>query len=70
VPDGNEKGITMEPAAFSQSPIGPGTGEGALEARPSGTARVETMLETVGIAIFAALLIGIVAILIRRSRHR
>jgi hypothetical protein len=70
VPDGNEKGITMEPAAFSQSPIGPGTGESALEARPPGTARVETMLETVGIAIFAALLIGIVAILIRRSRHR
>jgi hypothetical protein len=60
----------MEPVALSQSPVAPGIGEGSLEARPPGTARVKTMLETVGIAIFPALLIGIVAILIRRTRHR
>jgi hypothetical protein len=59
----------MDLLPFSQSPA-PAIGEGTLEAGPPGTARVETMLEAVGIAIFAAPLIGIVAILIRRNRHR
>jgi hypothetical protein len=69
VPD-EERTITLEPVAFSQSPVGPGIGEGALEARPPGAARVETMLETVGIAIFLVLLVGAAAILIRRKRRR
>jgi hypothetical protein len=37
---------------------------------PPGTARVESLLETVGIAIFVALLVGAAVILIRQNRRR
>ncbi|ANY85033.1 hypothetical protein BB934_43260 (plasmid) [Microvirga ossetica] len=59
----------MEAPAFGPPAAIPETGEAALEARPPGTARVETMLETVGIAIFAALLVSAAVILIRRNRR-
>jgi hypothetical protein len=45
-------------------------GEGTTEALPPGTARVENLLETVGIVIFLALLVGAAVILIRRNRNR
>ena len=60
----------MELMAFSRPPATPGIGEGTTEASPPGTARVGNLLETVGIAIFLALLIGAAAILIQQNRRR
>jgi hypothetical protein len=61
---------TMEPLAFGRPPATPEIGEGTTEALPPGTARVENLLETVGIVIFLALLVGAAVILIRRNRNR
>jgi hypothetical protein len=57
----------MELLAFGRPPA---TQEGTTEAVPPGTARVESLLETVGIAIFVALLVGAAVILIRQNRRR
>lgn len=45
-----------------------GSWEGELEPSPPGTARVESLLEVVGIAIFVGLLVGAATILIRENR--
>ena len=60
----------MEPLAFDRPPAAPGIGDGTTEAVPPGTTRVGNLLEMLGIAIFAALLIGAAVILIRRNRRR
>jgi hypothetical protein len=60
----------MEPLAFGRPPATPGIGEGTTEALPPGTARVGNLLETVGIVIFLALLVGAAVILIRQNRKR
>ena len=60
----------MEPLAFGRPPAIPDIGKGATEALPPGTARVGTLLEMVGVAIFVALLVGAAVILIRKSRRR
>ena len=60
----------MEPLAFGRPPATPGIGEGTTEALPPGTARVGNLLETVGIVIFLALLVGAAVILIRQNRNR
>jgi hypothetical protein len=44
--------------------------EGTTKASPAGTARVESMLETVGLAIFVALLVGAAIVLIQPNRRR
>jgi hypothetical protein len=60
----------MELLAFGRPPATQEFGEGTTEAVPPGTARVESLLETVGIAIFVALLVGAAVILIRQNRRR
>jgi hypothetical protein len=60
----------MELMAFGRPPATPEIGGGSTGALPPGTARVGNLLETVGIAIFVALLIGAAAILIRQNRRR
>jgi hypothetical protein len=60
----------MELLAFSRPPGIAEIGEGTTEALPPGTARAGNLLETVGIAIFIALLVGAAIILIRQNRRR
>jgi hypothetical protein len=45
-----------------------GVGEGETGPAPPGAERVATLMEIVGIAIFLALLVGAVVILVRRHR--
>ena len=45
-------------------------GEGETGPSPPGTARVESLFVTVGIAIFLALLVGAIVILIRKHQRR
>jgi hypothetical protein len=60
----------MEPLVFDRPPATQAIGEGTTEALPPGTTRVESLIETVGIAIFVALLGGAAVILIQRNRRR
>ena len=60
----------MEPLTFGRPPATAMIGEGTTEALPPGTARVGNLLETVGIVIFLALLVGAAVILIRQNRNR
>lgn len=52
--------------ALDQPPSTPGTGGTGPE--PPGTERVQHLIEWIGIAIFAALVIGAIVILIRSRR--
>jgi hypothetical protein len=60
----------MELLTFGRPPATQEIGEGATEALPPGTTRVESLLETVGIAIFVVLRGGAAVILIQRNRRR
>jgi hypothetical protein len=59
----------MELLALSRPPTIPGPREGELEPSPPGTARVESLLEVIGIAIFGALLVGVAINLIRQNQR-